>query len=117
MALVTPPGWEDPFENLVAMCAITHTGQTPYRQEFFDSTRRPIFAVLDNYERVGRNVADYSTVIKDLETNRSKVPDTEGVRVRTTSRKLLGALTEWSPNQPSEEYCFLGRVFYFSRKN
>jgi hypothetical protein len=115
LALVSPSVWPDPFENLVVMTGITYTGERPYRQEFFDKTRRQVFAQC--WSRTAESDAMwriYSRVEKDLATNRNTCSNAEGVRVRTTSRKLLGALWGWCPTAPVEDCCFLGRVQYSS---
>jgi hypothetical protein len=113
MALVSPSRWPDPFENLIAMTGITYTGEVPFRQEFFDKSRRQVFAQCwtlaaesDAMWRI------YSTVDKDAGSDTNIARESEGVRVRTTARKLFSALWEWCPTPTAKECCFLGRVQY-----
>lgn len=113
MALVSPSSWDDPYENLIAMSGITYTNETPYRQEFFDKARRQVFGqcwtITPESDAMWRI---YSTVSKDARTNRSTDPSVEGVRVRTTPRKLRASLLAWCPTTHFDDSCFLGRVEY-----
>ena len=110
IALVAPALWDDPFENFLTGCAITYRYEGQWRQELFDSVRKPVYAqcwsLASESDALWRI---YSTVLKHPETGRSTLVEGEGLKVRTTVRKLLGALCNWSPI-PAESACFLGLV-------
>jgi hypothetical protein len=112
LTLVAPALWDDPFENLIVSCVVTFLKDGRYQQKPFDQVRRPLFAQCwslaaesDALWRV------YSTVIKDPASGRTMSVDNEGVKIRTTARKLLTALWQASP-PPPQESCFLGLVVY-----
>lgn len=116
LALVAPSLWDDPFENFLIRCAITYIQDGKWRQDFFDRIRKPVYgqcwslaAESDALWRI------YSKVDKDQQTGRNRVVEYEGVKVRTTARKLLGALWETSPIEPSDA-CFLGQVEYMPQE-
>ena len=113
--LAPPESWDDPFENLLTMCAITHRSGAP--QQFFDRIRRPLFG----QSWSGTPESDslwraYSIVKNDRRRARNEYPDDEGVQVRTTPRKLLAALRAWCPNEP-DEHCFVGAVRYLPQRD
>lgn len=112
LALVAPSLWDDPFENFLARCAINYMHNGQRQQECFDRVLRPVYAQCwslavesDALWRI------YSKVDKDHQTGRNKMVEHEGVKVRTTASKLLGALWNAIPIQPSNS-CFLGQVKY-----
>ncbi len=113
--LARPESWDDPFENLLTMCAITHRSGAP--QQFFDRIRRPLFG----QSWSGTPESDslwraYSIVKNDRRKTRNECPDDEGVQVRSTPRKLLDALRAWCPNDP-DEHCFVGAVRYLHQRD
>lgn len=116
LALVSPHLWDDPFENFLSMCAITHTAQPDCPQEFFDRIRKPLYSqcwsMVDESDTLWRA---YSWVVKDATTGRNKFAEYEGVQVRTTPRKLLRQLWDWCADDPQES-CFLGRVRYMPQE-
>ena len=111
MALVAPLLWEDPFEDLVAKCFVS-LHSAPGQQIALGALRRPTFgqcwSLTEESDAFWRS---YSSVRKDPATGRNLDADREGVRVRTTLRRLLRALwTEVAAG--AEETCFLGAVRY-----
>ena len=116
LALVSPSLWDDPFENFLLGCAINYMVEGKWQQVFFDRVRKHVYAQCwsmaaesDALWRI------YSTVDKNPQTLRTRTVDQEGVKVRTTPRKLLQALWTGSPSQP-ESTCFLGLVQYMSQQ-
>ena len=113
--LTRPESWDDPFENLLTMCAITHRSGAP--QQFFDLIRRPVFG--QSWSRTPESDSlwrAYSIVKNDRRKTRNQCPDDEGVQVRSTPRKLLDALRAWCPNDP-DEHCFVGAVRYLPQRD
>jgi hypothetical protein len=54
----------------------------------------------------------YSRIAKDTHFERNMSPRDEGVKVRSTPRKLLRALLEWSPSPPARSG-YIGAVSYY----
>lgn len=115
MGLVAPRMWEDPFENFLVYCGITYMENGAWKQDFFDRVRKPVYAQCwslaaesDALWRI------YSKVDKDHVTGRNKVADSEGLKVKTTARKLLQTLWDSSPIRPDDS-CFLGQVDYLEQ--
>jgi len=110
--LAPPDTWDDPFENLLAMTGITDTRSAPWRQSFFDRLRWPAFGQCWSMTLESDSLwRAYSWYDADPVTNHNLHTRKEGVQVRTTPRKLLTALRNWSPTDPDES-CFLGAVSY-----
>lgn len=113
LVLVQPGAWEDPHESLAEGIAVTPRVQgVPQPQRFLDCYLRPAYA--QPWSRTHSSdtlLRAYSRVVKDPNSTRNTVPRDEGVRVRSTPRKLLAALKEWCPTNPSET-CFIGSVQY-----
>lgn len=112
LVLVAPSLWDDPFENFLVGCTINYMQDGKWQQECFDRILRPVYAQCwslaaesDALWRI------YSKIDKDPQTGRNKAVEYEGVKVRTTARKLLGALWDGSPIQPFDS-CFIGLVEY-----
>jgi hypothetical protein len=112
LVLTAPRLWEDPFEDILSACAIEYTGERPMRQEMFDAIRKPVFGQCwsqtvesDAMWRI------YSRVHRDPVSGANTLANEEGVKIRTTPRKLLTALWTGLPSNPGDS-CFLGRVEY-----
>jgi hypothetical protein len=109
LVLVSPALWDDPFENILSKCVITHSDG---RQEFFGQVRKPVLGQcwsLDHESDATWRI--YSTVSKDPGTGKNEAFDEEGVKLCTTARKLLSALWEGCPTE-QENACFIGMVRY-----
>lgn len=116
LPLLAPHLWDDPFENVLTKCCITYKQDDKFKQEFFDRVRKPIYAQCwslsvesDALWRI------YSIVVKDSVSGRNTTVEEEGIKVRTTARKLLSALWNACPTAPGDS-CFLGQVEYLSQK-
>lgn len=116
LPLVAPYLWEDPFENIVASCAITYPKEGRLEQTCLDILRKPVYAQC--WSLLGESDAlwrIYSKVDKDPGTKRNLSCGDEGVKVKTTTTKLLHAVWSGCPFPP-EDSCFLGLVQYFPEK-
>jgi hypothetical protein len=112
LRLVPPASWEDPFESMLSYCAITYASGSPWWHECFDRILRPLFAQCWSVESESDAIwRVYSRFDKDQNSGRNKAAQEEGVRVRTTAVKLLQALWDNSPTDPTDA-CFLGGVRY-----
>lgn len=113
VTLVKPALWDDPFENILASCGVSYASEGKVKQFFYDAIRKPVFAQC--WTLSGESDAlwrIYSKVDKDPLTGRTKSAEYEGIKVRTTARKLLAALWHACPTIATE-CCFLGQVEYF----
>jgi hypothetical protein len=112
LVLIHPHLWDDPWENILLKCAISSTSNPRRPQEFFERVLRAIYA--QSWSRTQESDTlwrAYSWFEKDKTTTLNKWPDNEGVRIRSTPRKLLEALWSWSPTDRGES-CFIGAVDY-----
>lgn len=113
MALVRPSDWEDPYEILHGFIMVTNTATTPCQP-----TQLPTPASYAQcWSLTGHSYSllrAYSRVIKDPHCQRNTCPQSEGVRVRSTPRKLLTSLHKWCEQRAinSAESCFVGLVEY-----
>lgn len=116
LVLVNPSKWEDPCENILTYCAITFKRNGRYEQAFFDQTRKPLYAqcwsLVPESDAMWRI---YSTVKRNIETLRNNSVGKEGIKVRSTARKLLSVLWNGCPSEPKDA-CFLGAVQYHTQK-
>jgi hypothetical protein len=109
--------WDDPFENLLISCGITYRNEPGRPQDFFDRLRKPLFAQCWSFAAESDALwRIYSTVDKDPGTQLNRVPDLEGMKLRTTPRKLLAALSAGVTTEP-ENTCFLGAVRYLPQED
>jgi hypothetical protein len=114
LALVSPELWEDPYE-LVPDNIIIDDGSTPSGTHHIIQYLRPTFAQAWSRTRESDTLLRaYSRVVKDPHFNRNICPRDEGVRVRSTPRKLLVALQTWCPTDFGRT-CFIGAVQYFPK--
>lgn len=108
MALVPPQRWDDPYESLPWMIAINRkSGQT-----FLDGHIQPIFAQCWS----GTCESDtllraYSRVTLDQHHNRNISIREEGVRVKSTPRKIIDAIIKSNQTFPKDAF-YLGKVDY-----
>jgi hypothetical protein len=94
LTIVRPSCWDDPFENMITnYCFCYHGDDGLLKQHFFDQSRNNVFAQCwslsvesDALWRL------YSAVVKDA-AGKNTDEEHEGVKVRTTPRKLLSSLT------------------------
>lgn len=108
LALVPPQRWEDPYESLPWSIVITRkSGQT-----FLEKHILPVYAQCWS----GTHESDtllraYSRVSKDPHHNRNILIREEGVKVKTTARKLINAIVKSNQTFPKDSFYF-GRVDY-----
>lgn len=112
IVMVRPITWDDPFELLLPRVFVEVTDQVPYAQKPLESHLSPVYAQCwsathdsDTLQRA------YSRVVKDRLCRRNTCPADEGVRVRSTPRKLLESLRSWATG--SEQHnAYIGTVHY-----
>ena len=116
LILVQPQLWEDPYELLAESVAVVDKSTTPWRQVFLERHLRPAYAQAWSRTREsGTLLRAYSRVVKDPHFGRNTCPRDEGVRVRSTPRKLLAVLRAWCPTD-ADRTCFIGSVQYLPRE-
>ena len=104
--------WTDRYENLIAMCGYSAEAEdAEIKQYFFDQTRLPTFAqcwtTIQESDALWRI---YSHLTKKGIAGSTFSKD-EGVRLRTTPRKLVKCLAG-SFSDKSKENCYIGPVHY-----
>jgi hypothetical protein len=116
LVLTSPEIWEDPLEivgdaiNVIKLCeglpksVIINQSLPPAFAQCWSTT-----AESDTLLRA------YSKVLKDPHFRRNICPRDEGVKVRSTPRKLLKALLAGTPDKMKGHW-FLGKVMYLSRE-
>lgn len=110
IVLVPPKRWEDPYEVLAWNVVITRkSGQT-----FLENHIRPVYAQCWSATRESDTLLRaYSRVSKDPHHNRNIVIREEGVKVKTTSRKLIDAIIKSNQTFQKDSF-YLGQVNYES---
>ncbi|MCO8309649.1 hypothetical protein [Pseudomonas mandelii] len=117
ITLVPPSFWEDPYEVIESKIVITRTSKsTPYPQIFPGQGLPPIYAqswsaTVDS----DTLLRAYSRVVKDPRHGRNTCPGDEGVRVRSTPRKLISALNR-SVGDREKIATFIGEVHYLPQE-
>lgn len=112
LVLVAPERWQDPYEILTARVMIVYERTAPGEQQPLGPLLRPAYAQCwSNTKESDTLLRAYSRIVKDPHVGRNTCPCDEGVRVRSTSRKLLQGLEAWSPS-PAAKSCFIGSVLY-----
>jgi len=99
LTLVKPKKWDDPFENSLLSAVFTIDGE---KTEF--SAKDEVYGQCWTQHR---------------ETDamwRIYSPNKDGVRMKTTPRKLLNSLSSKTEKNP-EVKCFIGKVKYKNKKN
>ncbi|WP_430966768.1 DUF2971 domain-containing protein [Spongiimicrobium sp. 2-473A-2-J] len=99
LTLVRPKLWDDPFENVI----MNSTGELESGEIFTIDSRNNFYGQCWTYT----NESDAIW--------RIYAPNKDGVRVRTTPRKLLKSLYERS-DEFRDLHCFIGKVDYYSKK-
>lgn len=104
--------WHDPWENLICWCGYDILGDDgKVKQTFFGNNRFPTFgqcwSTCPESDAMWRI---YSAVDEERGVD-SFFSEKEGVRLRTTARKLVNALAKGMDNG-NEQECFIGAVNY-----
>lgn len=114
LTLVSPVRWEDPFEVLPESIQVVDKRSAPWKVEMLHTYLDPVFAQCwSRTEESDTLLRAYSRVVKHAHHRRNTVPSEEGVRVRSTPRKLLRALVSQFPHR-AQQRCFVGAVQYGS---
>jgi hypothetical protein len=115
LVLVPPHMWEDPFEVVGNAIAINRREGGRWNQVIINQSLPPVFAQC--WSATAESDAllrAYSRVVKDSHFSRNICPRDEGVRVRSTPRKLLRALIAATESAPNGS-CYIGFVRYHSQ--
>jgi hypothetical protein len=113
LALLPPDSWDDPFEVFPSEVAMLDENG---KQHMLGQYLSPVFAQCWSRTRESDTLLRaYSRVAKDMHHKRNTIPREEGVRVRSTPRRLLEAVKNWAAERPGIS-CFIGAVKYKSNE-
>jgi len=98
--LVHPSMWDDPFENIFLNAIYTTDGGEQFRLAFRDHVFGQCWTLKGESDAMWRI---YSA-------------NKDGVRIRTTIRKLLGSLHDTLPHDHANISCFIGKVSYYTQR-
>jgi hypothetical protein len=111
LVLVSPHKWEDPYEALPYSTMLTDLRGKPQQQIPLGRYLHAAWAQCWSQTKESDTLLRaYSRVMKDPHHNRNTTPRDEGVRVRSTPRKLLSAMQIRAKSMPMS--CFVGAVRY-----
>ncbi|MCK9984605.1 MAG: hypothetical protein AzoDbin1_01077 [Azoarcus sp.] len=112
LVLVSPRSWEDPYEIIGDAIAVDFENNGRIEQEIINQSLPPVFAQCwSATEESDTLLRAYSRVVKDPHFRRNTCPRDEGVRVKSTPRKLLHALMLGAHSTGNGSW-FLGAVNY-----
>jgi hypothetical protein len=112
MVLVAPHLWEDPFEVAGQVIAVDQLKDDRYEQIIINQSLPPVYAQCWSAASESDTLLRaYSRVVRDAHFDRNICPRDEGVRVRSTPRKLLEALLRATRGGQASS-CFIGSVQY-----
>lgn len=115
IVLAHPSTWEDPMEIVGGSIAVNQNINGKPSQEFIQAPFEKIFAQCWSATKESDTLLRaYSSVVNDPYIHRNILPREEGVRVRTTARKLLNALQIGTREGPPG-HCYIGSVQYMSK--
>ena len=116
IVLCKPGIWEDPMEIVGGVIVVTQIVNGKLARENIQAPFERIFAQCwSSTQESDTLLRAYSRVVKDPHLRRNMLPRDEGVRVRTTARKLLNALEAGTQNGPKGK-CYIGSVKYMSQE-
>ena len=116
IVLVNPGLWEDPMEIVGGFIVLNQIVNGKLTQVTISEPFTRIFAQCwSSTEESDTLLRAYSRVVKDPHFGRNIFPREEGVRVRSTARKLLSALEAGTQDQPKGQ-CYIGSVQYMAHK-
>lgn len=117
LVLVSPSKWEDPFEVLPERVQLIDERPTPVHTQFLERSLKPAFVQSwSKKEESDTLIRAYSRVVLDPHSRRNTCPRDEGVRVRSSARKLLNAMQGQECSGALAGVSFLlGSVNYASR--
>jgi hypothetical protein len=113
MGLAAPHGWDDPREDLAALCMLDGTGLSPPRQQQqLADFLAPAWAQCWSFNPGSDTLLRaYSRVDRDPKTQNNRDRAFEGVTVTTTVRHLLAAAEAWHADGV-DCHVVVGRVEY-----
>lgn len=115
LMLFHPSVWDDPLEILGSLIAVNQNVNGKYTQEIIQEPFTRIFAQCWSATKESDTLLRaYSRVVKDTHIRRNISPREEGVRVRTSARKLLNALESGIPAGLTGN-CYIGSVQYMAQ--
>lgn len=112
LVLVDPRMWDDPWEDLCSSIQMEDQSVTPFRQKPLSSYLKPAYAQAWSF--TGESDAllrAYSRVAIDPVVMRNSEPRFEGVKVRSSPRRLLCAARAWAETQPGLSFS-IGAIAY-----
>lgn len=110
LTLVPPSRWEDPFEDVCSN--VIMTDERSHQQKQLSDFLTPVYAQCWSFESNSDIlIRAYSQVRIDPILKRNRSPASEGVRVQSTSRKIIHALNKAAPNLANFNL-YLGKVRY-----
>ena len=116
LALTLPASWEDPLEVVGNAIAVKRHRGDRVEQVIINQSLPPAFAQCWSTTAESDSLLRaYSRVVKDPHFRRNTCPRDEGVRVRSTPRKLLQAVLAGTP-AGLKGHWFLGAVQYLPRE-
>jgi hypothetical protein len=117
MPLMAPSLWDDPFERLVGETSVYLASETDNQPRLLNTLRRVVYGQCWSLNHESDAIwRIHSTVTKDHRTMRNNAIEEEGVRVRTTVRRLLRAVWDASPAEVRRGL-FFGRVRYMHERD
>ncbi|MCE5309703.1 MAG: hypothetical protein LLG20_18880 [Acidobacteriales bacterium] len=115
LVLASPHLWDDPFEVVGNAIAVDYPRGDKYEQVIINQSLPPVYAQCWSATQESDTLLRaYSRVIKDPHFSRNICPRDEGVRVRSSPRKLLEALVKGTQREPASS-CFIGCVQYLGK--
>jgi hypothetical protein len=115
LVLVTPDQWEDPFEVLAHNIQMNDTSTRPYTFEELSPYLTPLYAQCwSKTHESDTLLRAYSRVVLDPYLRRNITPRDEGVKVRTSPRKLSNVLARWKKGSITRSF-YIGCVRYGTR--
>jgi hypothetical protein len=116
LVLVSPRMWEDPFEVVGDAIAVDRPNGDRLEQVIINQSLPPAYAQCWSATQESDTLLRaYSRVVKDTRFRRNTCPRDEGVRVRSTPRKLFEAMLVGTDPGPKVD-CFVGSVQYLRQE-
>ncbi len=117
LTFVSPKSWEDPYEIIGDAIAVSYVEDGTYKQDIINQELPPVFAQCWSATPESDTLLRaYSRVVKDPHSKRNTCPKDEGVRVKTTPRKLMYSLLSNTPSMLCGTW-FMGAVNYLDRQS
>lgn len=111
MRLVSPATWEDPQEDVIARMGFNYKSDGRIQQLIGANVLPPVYAQSWSQTAVSDPLWRAYSRVRRNEAGVQLDPKSEGLQLRSTPRKLLGALRAAAPDS---DRCFVGKVKYTS---